>query len=82
MTPTPPAALTLTDVWSRRQPSLSAPLYMVIPKGTPLIVRSVYGRWLDVEWTHPKDGYQRVWVPALWVRINEPVPAMLITPTP
>ncbi len=84
-TPPPPAALASRNVWARGEPQVNAPLLFVIPEGEPLIVRSVYDFWMEVEWASNLPlwpGKQRVWVPSTWVTVTKPIPETLFTPTP
>jgi hypothetical protein len=86
MTPTPPAAVTTGSVWVRRQPDLDAPLEMVLPANSALVIHAVYGPWTLVEWFDappmPSTGVRRGWVTSEWVRANTPIPDEIITPFP
>ena len=67
-------------MWVRDVPELESPLITVVPVGTPLIIKAVYGPWALVEWI-TADGIQQGWVPYAWVTVYEPVPPGIITPT-
>jgi hypothetical protein len=79
-TPTPYKAIAIGHVWFRNHPEVRSSRIEVLFMNTPVTVLSVYGSWLEVEWTDDK-GYHRGWVPARWVTLLEPVPLDQITPT-
>ncbi len=79
-TPTPYKAIAIGHVWFRNHPEARSSRIEVLFMNTPVTVLSVYGSWLEVEWTDDQ-GYHRGWVPARWVTLLEPIPSDKITPT-
>jgi hypothetical protein len=79
-TPTPYEAYAAGNVWVRPAPEPMVSRMTVLLINTPVKVLSVYGRWLEVEWS-TQYGLQRGWVPARWITLVEPVESSLITPT-
>ena len=80
-TPTPFKAVAAGNVWVRPEPDINGDLrFTVLHLGTPVKVLSVYGRWMEVEW-QIQGRLQRGWVPAVWIRLLEPVSPEQITPT-
>ncbi len=80
-TPTPYPAYAAANVWVRPAPNFETRRRVVLLKGTPIIVLSAYGKWLEVEW-QTASGIQRGWVPAIWITLREPIPSQRITLTP